>query len=86
MAAQHWERTDYFWVQFKMFKMLGAWVAQLVKLSAQVMISQFREFETRVRLHADGAEPAWDSLSLPLSLSPILSTPPPFMLCLSLSK
>ena len=25
------------------------------------------EFEPRVGLHADGAEPAWDSLSQPLS-------------------
>ena len=34
-------------------------------VSAQVVISQFREFEPRIRLCADSAEPAWDSLSLP---------------------
>ena len=50
-------------------------------VSAQVMISQFGEFEPRVELCADGAEPAWDSLS-----SPSLLAPPPLMLSLSLSK
>ena len=39
-----------------------------------------REFEPRVRLCADSGEPAWDSLSLPLS------APPPLALSLSLSK
>ena len=39
------------------------------------------EIKPRIRLHTDGAEPAWDSLSLPLSL-PL----PPLMLSLSLSK
>ena len=38
-------------------------------ISAQVMISQFREFEPHVRLCADCAGPAWDSLSPSLSLS-----------------
>ena len=38
------------------------------------------EFEPRVRLWADGSEPASDSVS------PSLSAPPPFMLCLSLSQ
>ena len=28
-----------------------------------------REFESRVGLHSDGTESAWDSLSLPLSFS-----------------
>ena len=43
-------------------------------VSAQVMISQSREFEARVRLCADSVEPAWDPLSLPLphSYSPSL--------------
>ena len=31
------------------------------------------EFEPRTGLHADTAEPAWDSLSLPLSAPPLLS-------------
>ena len=41
-----------------------------------------REFEPRVRLWADGSElePVSDSVS------PCLSAPPPFMLCLSLSQ
>ena len=39
-----------------------------------------REFEPRVRLWADGSEPVSDSVS------PSLSAPPPFMLCLSLSQ
>ena len=30
-----------------------------------------REFEPRVRLRADSVEPAWDSLSLSLSASPL---------------
>ena len=34
------------------------------------------EFETHIGFCADGAEPAWDSLSLPLSL------PLPHLLCL----
>ena len=34
------------------------------------MISRFRGFEPRVRLCADSAEPAWDSLSLSLCPSP----------------
>ena len=38
-----------------------------------------REFEPRVGLWADGLEPASNSVS------PSLSAPPPFMLCLSLS-
>ena len=60
-----------------------SWVAQLVKRLALDFGSghdlMVREFESRVGLCADSAEPAWDSLSrsLPLSL-PVLS--------LSLSK
>ena len=38
------------------------------------------EIEPCIGLCADSAEPAWDSLS------PSLSAPPPFMLCLSLSQ
>ena len=45
---------------------------------AQVMTSQFHEFEPRVRLCTDRTEPAWDSLSLPLSL------PLPYSHCLCL--
>ena len=56
------------------------------------MISQFPEFEPHVELCADSAEPAWDFLSLPrsltlslsLSLSPFAS--PLLMLSLYLSK
>ena len=29
-----------------------------------------REFKSHVRLHADSAEPSWDSRSIPLSLCP----------------
>ena len=49
-------------------------------ISAQVMTSRVHEFEPRVGLCADGAEPAWDSLSPPLSAFscfPGLSTPRP---------
>ena len=46
----------------------GAWVTQSVKcpllISAQVMISWFREFQPHIGLCADSVEPAWDSLSL----------------------
>ena len=48
-------------------------MAQLISVqllvSAQVMISQL-DFEPRIRLCAGSAEPAWDSLSLPLSAPP----------------
>ena len=37
------------------------------------------QFKSHVGLSADSAEPAWDSLS------PSLSSPPPFVLALSLS-
>ena len=39
--------------------------------SSQVVILYVREFEPCIRLCADSAEPAWDSLSLSLSLCPI---------------
>ena len=47
------------------------------------------ELETHVRLCADSAEPAWDSVSLPLSLLPLLLTLSPSLppsLPLSLSQ
>ena len=74
---------------FKNVTLWGAWVAQSVKrpTSAQVMISRSvslspvfepREFEHR----ADSSEPgACFRFCVSLSL-----TPPPFMLCLSLSQ
>ena len=50
----------------------GAWVAQWVKHLALDFGSghdlTVREFEPRVGLCAEGAEPAWDPLSLSLSL------------------
>ena len=51
--------------QKKHKRIRGAWVAQSVRhpTSALVTISWF-EFEPHIRLHANGAEPAWDSLSL----------------------
>ena len=55
------------------------WLSRLsiqLSVSAQVMISWFRGFETRVRLCADSPEPAY--------LSPSLSTPPLLMLSVSL--
>ena len=43
-------------------------------------LSAVRGFEPRVELCADSSEPVSDSVS------PSLSSPPPFMLCLSLSQ
>ena len=55
----------------------GTWVAQSVKRLTLDFQSGHDlgvcEFEPHIGLHADSAEPAWDSLSLPLSLSPFLS-------------
>ena len=74
------------WAALKIFTIRGApgWLSQLglrLLVSAQIMVSRFREFEPHVVLHADGVEPAWDSLS------PLLSLPPsPLVLSLSLSK
>ena len=50
----------------------GAWVAQSVKCltSSQVTISTVCEFEPRIGLCADNAEPASDPLSPSLSASP----------------
>ena len=63
---------------------LGAWVAQSVKCptSAQVMISRSVSLSPASGsvLTAPSLEPASDSVS------PSLSDPPPFMLCLSLSQ
>ena len=55
----------------------GNWVA-LCWLSVQLLISlrswsQGCEIEPHVRLHADSAEPAWDSLSPSLSAPPLLT-------------
>ena len=62
----------------------GAWVAQSVKrpTSAQVTISRSMSSspESGSGLMAQSLEPASDSVS------PSLSAPPPFMLCLSLSQ
>ena len=62
----------------------GAWVAQSVKhpTSAQVMISQSVSSSptSGFVLTAQSLEPASDSVS------PSLSDPPPFMLCLFLSQ
>ena len=60
----------------------GAWMAQL---SIRCDFSSghnliVRELEPHLRLFADSAEPAWDSLFSSLS------TPPPFVCALSLSK
>ena len=63
----------------------GAWLAQLVRRPTLGCGSghdlTVHEFKPRIRLCADSAEPAWDSLSLPLSHSalPLLS----LSLCLS---
>ena len=54
-----------------------SWVSVQLLILAQVMISQFG-IEPYIRVCADSAEPAWDSLS------PSLSTPP--LLKLSLNK
>ena len=65
-------------------KVTGAWVAQSVKhpTSAQVMISRSVSSSPASGsvLTAQSLEPASDSVS------PSLSDPPPFMLCLSLSQ
>ena len=50
----------------------GAWVAQSVKHVTLDLSSGYDltvcEFKPRMGLRADGAEPAWDSLSLSLPL------------------
>ena len=62
----------------------GAWVAQSVghPTSAQVMISRYMSSSPMSGsvLTAQSLEPVSDSVS------PSLSAPPPFMLCLSLSQ
>ena len=42
------------------------------------------EFEPHIELHAGSEEPAWDSLSLSVSLCLSLSAPTPFTLAVSL--
>ena len=73
-----------YWELIKINSFWGTWVAQLVKrpTSAQVMISQFvgSSPASGSVLTAHSLEPASDSVS------PSLSAPPPFMLCLSLSQ
>ena len=66
------------------FVFQGSWVARSVKRLSLGFGSghdlTVREFEPGVRLCDDSAEPAWDSLSLPLSL------PLPYSCSLSLSQ
>ena len=57
---------------------------RLTPISAQAMISWVREFEPRVRLCTDDAEPAWDSLPLSLPLSCSLARSLALALSLSL--
>ena len=70
---------DQFWLEDTSYTkhITGApgWLSRLsvqLLISAQVMISRFVrlfcETECQVRLYADGTNPAWDSLSPPLSL------------------
>ena len=66
----------------------STWVAESVECLTLDLDSghdlAVREFKPHIRLCADRADPAWDSLSLPLSLSA-----PPLLVCslsLSLSK
>ena len=64
----------------KLPKSWSAWVAQLVKhptldLGSGHDLMVF-EIEPRVTLCADSAEPAWDSLSFPLSALPLLVLSP----------
>ena len=58
-----------------MFK--GAWVAQSVKCPTLDFSSghnlMVHEFEPHVGFHADGVEPAWDSVSPSLSAPPLLA-------------
>ena len=60
----------------------GAWVAQLVGrlTSAQVVILQF----VSLSLASGSVLTAWSLEPASDSVSPCLSAPPPFMLCLSL--
>ena len=62
----------------------GAWVAQSVKrlTLAQVMISWF----TSSSPASGSVQTAWSLEPVSDSVSPSLSDPPPFMLCLSLSQ
>ena len=55
----------------------GAWVAQLVNHPTLSFSSghdlMVCEVEPCIRLHADGGEPAWDSLPVSLSALPLLA-------------
>ena len=70
----------------KKYEMWGAWVAQLVKCPTLGFGSghdlMVHAFEPYIRLQANSAEPSWDSLSPSLS-APLLFT---LCLCLCLSK
>ena len=78
-----WEGSHQY-ILLKICDYWGAWVAQSVKrpTSAQVMISRFVSSSPASGsvLTAQSLEPVSDSVS------PSLSDPPPFMLCLSLSQ
>ena len=75
---------DNIWIIFIICVGWGTWVAQSVKrpTSAQVTISRSvgSSPASGSGLMAQSLEPASDSVS------PSLSDPPPFMLCLSLSQ
>ena len=77
-------RFPFSWLLYKIAHFWGAWVAQSVKYPtlAQVMISQSVSSSPASGsvLTAQTLEPVSDSVS------PSLSDPPPFMLCLSLSQ
>ena len=72
------KRSELKLTSLKSIVRLGAWVAQLVKhmTSAQVMISWFVCLSPSSVLTAPSLEPASDSVSPPLS------SPSPFSLCL----
>ena len=68
----------------------GTWVAQSVEhqtlgfsLGHDLAVC---EFEPLIRLHAGGAEPAWDSVSLPNSLLSPSHSPHSLVLSLKINK
>ena len=83
ITCQHGDHSSYCAVHLKAAER-GAWVAHSVELptSAQVMISRSVSSSPASGsvLTAQSLEPASDSVS------PSLSDPPPFTLCLSLSQ
>ena len=78
--VQSFHHKVHFVLFLKRFYFWGTWVAQLVErpASAQVMIS--RSVSSSPASGSELSEPVSDSVS------PSLSDPPPFMLCLSLSQ